>query len=278
MEWDYTDLIDPKRLESEWNKKRYAVCTVAHRESEYIGACINNWKDVVDKHLVLVSTKAWNGGSNRDDGTVRIAIDMGAEVVLGEWKSEGEQRSWGLARLYDYDYVLIVDADEFYTKEDQRKIIDALDHPIHTEFTPDPDEYRHVPAFKCAYMATYWKNSDYRYEPADTHQPIIAVDPKQLYGYEHRQFKYPYSETAFLDYAPKIDVTCHHFSFAKTDEKIKEKIQSFSHADSIKDNWYNNVWLKWEPGSDMLVRPYGMEPSMAVYNPAPEEIKALIDK
>lgn len=272
------DLNDNRKLENPLNSKRYAVCTVAHREAEYIGACIKNWEGVVDKHLVLVSAKAWNGGSDRDDGTLRIANATKAEVILGEWKTEAEQRDWGLARLYDYDYVLIVDADELYTKEDQAKILWELDHPIRTEYTPRADEYRNAPAFKVANMVTYWKTHEYIYDPPDKHKPVIAVDPKQIHCHEHRQFKYPYSEHALLDYAPKIDVTCHHFSMAKSDEKIKEKLQSFSHADSIKPNWYDDVWMHWTPGTGQQIRPYGIEPSIAIYKPAPDEIVALIDK
>lgn len=258
---------------------KFAVCTIAYREADYIGACVLNWSGVADKHLVLVSTKPWNGVTLHDDGTTRMAQNAGAEVVLGEWKTEAEQRSWGLARLYDYDYVLIVDADELYTKEDQEKIIHALKNPIHTEYTPDPDEFRNVPAFRCDRIITYWKTPEYVYDPEDKHKPIIAVDPKQLYCYEHRQFKYPYSEYALLDYMPKIPgVTCHHFSFAKTDEKVKEKIVSFSHHDSVATDWYEEKWLKWQPNSDMQIRPYGQEPSIAKYQPAPQELIKLIEK
>lgn len=275
--WNQTFRTQDIKLPSSENKSKYAVCIIAHRESEFIEACLKNWEGVVDKRLVLVSSRAWNGDSNQDDGTIKIANQFADEVVVGEWKSEAEQRSWGLARLYDYDYVLIVDADEFYTKEDQKKIIAALDRPIHLEYTPDINNTRKVPAFKCAHITTYWKNSEYVYEPEDKHKPIIAVDPKQLYCYEHRQFKYPYSQFAACDYAPQIDVTCHHFSFAKSDEKVKEKIQSFSHASDIHQKWYENVWLKWEPGFEGNIKPYGGEFAQAIYGPAPEEIVKLIN-
>lgn len=258
---------------------KFAVATIAYQEEEYIGACILNWENVADKHLVLISTAPWNGSTCHPDRTTSIANKLGVEVVLGEWKTEEEQRDWGLARLYDYDYVLIVDTDELYTKEDQDKIKDALNNPIHEEYTPNPEEYRHVPAFRCSNIVTYWKTHEYIYSPPDGHKPIIAVDPKQIHCFEHRQFKYPHSEHAFLDYAPKIPgVTCHHFSMAKSDEKVREKIRSFSHADSVHRDWYDNVWSKWEHGSDMKIRSHGKEPSMAIHKPAPAELVDLIEK
>jgi hypothetical protein len=133
-----------------------------------------------------------------------------------------------------------------------------------------------LPAFRCKRMKTYWKTHEYTFEPEDNHKPIIAVDPKQTYCFEHRNFKFMNNIRDYINYSPEIPVTCYHFSWAKTDEKVREKIQSFSHADDIRPNWYENVWEKWVPDSKMLVRAYGMEQSIAIYEPAPEEIVALI--
>jgi glycosyltransferase involved in cell wall biosynthesis len=244
--------------------RKYAVATVAYNESEYIGACIRNWQGLVDKHLVLVSEKPWNGQSVKDDGTADIARSLGAEVIVNHWDTEAHQRNEGLAILYDYDYVLIVDADELYTKDVQKTLIKMMDHPIDKNWRTD----RQVEAFRIESMTTYWKNSDYVLEPQDGHKPIIAVDPKQLFCHEHRQFG--------TSYAPLVPGTCHHFSWAKSDNKIKEKIQSFSHADIMVPNWYENVWKPWAPGSDMQVRPYGNEESFTRYKPAPQEILDLL--
>lgn len=251
---------------------KIAVATICYNEAEYIGACIDNWKGLVDKHLVLVTNKPWNGSPVGDDGCDGIARKRGAEVIIGEWKTEAEQRNFGLARLYDYDYVLIIDADEFYTKEDQQKILSALNNPIDKSYS----ETKRIPAFTCTKMVTYWKNSDYIFDPPDKHKPYIAVDPKQVRCYEHRQFKYLNGVGLYLDYVKPIDVSCHHMSWAKSDDKVKEKLESFSHADIIKPGWYYEVWLKWKPNDTESIRPYGSEESKAIYKPAPEEIKMLI--
>ena len=250
---------------------KIAVLTICFNEEEVIGACIRNWKDVADKHLVLISSETWNGLRWDIDKTEEIARGLGAEVVKGEWKSEAEQRTWGLARLYDWDYVLIVDPDEFYTKEDQNKILVQLSNPIDPSYRPDVQ----LPAFRAQNVMTYWKTPEFAFDPPDRHKPVIAVDPKQLYSHEHRSFKFMGDSRKYLDYMPFIDVTMHHFSYVKSDAKIKEKITSFSHSESVRPDWYVNVWQKWTEGSDMMVRSYGQEQSVAIHKPAPLEIVEL---
>lgn len=247
---------------------KFAVATIAYNESEYIQAVVRNWTDIpgVDKHLVLVSTKPWNGEAVEDDGTADLAREAGADVEVDFWESEADQRNHAIARLWDYDYIIIVDADELYTREAQDKLLELMNNPIDRSYRTD----KYVPAFRIRRMITYWKNSDYVLDPPDRHKPVIAIDPKQLYCHEHRMFG--------VDYAPLIDDACHHMSWAKSDAKIKEKIQSFSHADSIREGWYENVWGKWEPGDSTQVRAYGQEPSIATYRPAPQEIMDLIEK
>lgn len=243
---------------------KHAVCTIAYNESEYIGACIRNWRGLVDKHLVLVSSKPWNGEPVPDDGTADIARKMGAEVVVSNWETEAQQRNFGLAHLYDYDYVFIVDADELYTKDVQAGWLKILETPVDPSWRTD----KQIPALRIERMITYWKNSDYVFKPEDGHKPIIAVDPKQLFCHEHRQFG--------TDYAPLVPGACHHFSWAKSDEKVAEKMRSFSHAADIRQNWYEDVWMKWRPGCGLQVRPYGAEESTAEYQPAPQEILDLL--
>lgn len=244
---------------------KIAIATITYNESEYIGACIRNWKGLVDKHLVLVSSKPWNGVPFPDDGTADIAKKLGAEVIIGDWDTEAQQRNEGIAILYDYDYVLIVDPDELYTKETQKNLFDMLSHPIDRSWRSD----KKVQAFCIRDITTYWKTPEYILYPKDKHKPTIAVDPKQLYCHEHRQFG--------GDYIPVVPGECHHFSWVKSDEKIKEKIQSYSHSGAIRPDWYEEVWKKWVPGCEMNVRPYG-KPSIAIYKECPEEVLNVLEK
>ena len=104
--------------------KTIAVLTIAYNEEQYIGACIKQFKGLINKHLVLLSTKPWNGQAYNKDRTEQIARSLSAEVIMQFWQTEHEQRNWGLAYLYNYDYVFIVDADEMYSKLDIEKILE----------------------------------------------------------------------------------------------------------------------------------------------------------
>lgn len=241
------------------SSKKIAILIIAYNEEEYIKQCIEQWEGL--DILVLLSTKPWNGTPVESDRSFQLVKQTRAKLVCQEWKTEAEQRNYGLAMLYDYDYVIVCDADEFYTKEDRRKIIDILRNSEEK-------------CFRANEMITYWKNSDYILEPKDKHRPIIAVSPKRIKFYEHRQPQ-PVEEIRLEQQQPIIPVSIHHFSWAKSDLKIKEKIQSFSHADQIKPNWYEDIWINWNENMDDI-RPYGIEKSRAILKQAPEEIKKLV--
>jgi hypothetical protein len=239
---------------------KVAVLITAYNEGEYIAQCIKQWEGYVDKVTVLLSVYPWNGQPVEDDGTLFKARKAGAEVIAHHWNTEHEQRSWGCARLYDYDWVIICDADEFYTKEDKDKLFKTLEN---TEEA----------CFRANKVITYWKHK-YVLEPPDTHKPIVAVDPKRIKFWEYRMPSIV-SEPRFTDWQPVVDISMHHFSWSKPNHKIKAKIDNYSHNNLIRPDWYMETWLKWTP--DMKnVRPYGIEDSEAVPQEPPQEIKDLI--
>lgn len=242
---------------------KIAVQIIAYNEEQYIGACIKQWKDLVDKIVVLVSAKPWYGSPSEADRTLFIARDLGAEVVVRHWDTEAEQRNWGVARLYDYDYVIICDPDEFYTLEDRKKIIETLKKGKEN-------------CYRAKEIITYWKTPEYIFNPPDKHKPLIALNPKEIGFYEHRQ-PMPKDRKVYEDWQPVIPVKIHHFSWVRSDKKVKAKIENFSHYDQISLDWFENVWLKWDNDKTMEdIRPYGVEKSGAIKKSAPPEILNLI--
>jgi glycosyltransferase involved in cell wall biosynthesis len=233
---------------------KISVCTVAYNEAEWIETCVLQFQPFIDRHLVLVSSKPWFGSAGPDDGTADIARDAGAEVHVQHWNTESEQRNWGLARLFDDNYVLIVDADELYARSGISHMLNWL-------------ERAREPAFRAAEMLTYWKTIDYVCDPSQGWDaPVIAVDPKRAKFRMQRQLQ-PLTEKRPLPPAV-LPVTLHHMSWVKSDAKVREKIQSFSHAEHIRDGWYENVWLKWTPEMEDIA-PYSFDAMRAVYRPCP---------
>lgn len=246
---------------------KVAVLTIAYNDEKNLAACVRNWAGVVDKHLVLVSAVPWHGTVYPRDKSFEIAKELGADAILGGWKSEAEQRNYGLDILMDYDYVLIVDSDEFFTKEDQQKILQHL---------------REKPMVIVGYpkaTVVYWKTPEYVLDPTDECIMPLVIDPKAVKFLKARGLIYREGDGNPNDYMAQIDATWHHFSYVRTDEQIQQKLTSYEHADEVKglEDWYENVWKKWEPGSDIFVRPRGREKSIAVYRPAPQEIIDLFD-
>lgn len=242
---------------------KIGVCTVAYNEKRNIKACIRQFKPFGFKHAVLVSSVPWFGSPAEYDGTAEIAQDAGAETVIGYWESEAAQRNYGLAMLRDCDMVLIVDADEFYTPEDIQKIIDGTQH----------DWGEPIIGLRPSSVATYWKTNDYILDPPDKNMPIVAVDPRTVQFKEYRMIRKFKEDVWESTGQPKVGVVMHHLSWARSDSEVKAKIDGYSHQNLIPPFWMENVWGKWIPGCDMIVRPYGIEKSVAVHAPLPESIR-----
>ena len=246
-----------------------ATLIIAYNEEEYIRQSIQQWSGIVDHILVLVSTEPWNG-TIVENNTAELARNTGAMVVEGYWKTEEEQRNYGLAMLYDYDYVIINDPDEFYTLEDRKKIIAFCKEPLN-----DVDNKRFCGAI-CKEMVTYWKTPEYVFDPPDKHKPFIAVDPKLVLFNLHRVPREIKKNFGYLTQRGIIDVVCHHMSWVHSDEKILEKISSYSHSKEISKYWYDDVWKDWKEGDSTMIRPYGIEKSIASKRTMPNEIFSLI--
>lgn len=235
---------------------RIAVLIIAYREEEFIQQCIKQWEGLDVK--VLNPVKPWFVDSCGLDKTQEMCYNV--ETIRQHWNTEADQRNYGLARLYDYDWVIICDADEFYTKKDRDKIINTL------------KENKEI-CYRANKVISYWKY-DYILDPPDGHKPLIAVNPKRVKIIHNRNAQLV-EENKPLDYQPVIDVTIHHMSWSRPDHKIKAKIDNFSHIEKVKPNWYNDIWLKWTPDMEDI-RPYGIEKSRAIKYEMPQEIKNII--
>lgn len=238
-----------------------AVLTITYREGDLLESVILNWQGLVDKHLILEAKEPWQGPSLPWDNTVDICkkYEHVEYNTFHRFRDEAEQRNWGLGRLYDYDYVLIVDADELFTEADQRKILNSLGK--------DSRFFDNMNAYRAESVKTYFKTPDYILSPPDTHEPIIAVNPKKMLFDENR--------SGNQGYAIPLSVTMHHASYLRSDERIITKLKQFMHYDQVKESWYEDVWSKWNPEMED-VRAYGKEKSGTVEDRMPIELTSLL--
>ncbi len=240
---------------------KIGVVTVAYNEERFIKACVGQFAPYDIAHLVLISKRPWHGDSYPQDKTGEYAAEAGASVVEKVWKSEAEQRNYGqqFFEKMGYDWVLVVDADEFYTPQTIANLIEFLRISNNTAIT----------ALTALNMIVYWKNENYRISPLQQDNPIIAVRPKLRFS-KARQ------TGGHRDVVPAI---LHHMSYVRTDDEMQKKISSFEHAvDFNTKYWYDNVWLQWTPDKRDLhpVNPPQFE--QAILNPIPIEIQEYFNE
>lgn len=127
----------------------FATCTVAYNDETMIGGMLEGIKDLYN--LVIIS-KPWRGEHIKFDSTQQIAERMGAEVILRDFKSQKDERNFGLEYLQNknFKYVLMLDTDEYFSKEDIYKLIKYVSET-------NADEY----VVKNAKV--YWKSWKYHF-------------------------------------------------------------------------------------------------------------------
>lgn len=231
---------------------RLAALAVAYKEERFIPKYIQSLQDRVDEILVLNSVKPWHGERAKDDKTAKIAESLGVTVIQYSWDSEEEQRNWGLDFLQDYDWVLVLDPDEYLTEDQWLTLYDWL------EKGGGPAD-----AYVCSQQNTYWKNG-FIIDPPEDYKQIIAVKP-------HVRFVDKRVVNCGWAHAP---VVLEHFSWARTDEEVWDKITHYGHANEFDtEKWFNEVWKSDRTEDLHPLTPPALKKAIRVQ--LPEELEKL---
>ena len=234
---------------------KMSAAYVVYDDIEYLKISVESIYEQVSKIFFLLNTKPWNGKERPDDrAKAKFYLESlvkqypKCEIVEGTWDREFEQRNYGieLSKKNDCDFCLIVDTDEVYHPLE-------FDNFVHNIVAKNPT----VPAFHVSWN-TYWKQSPmYQIEPRESFTPLICVNVKQYLFFDKRQgitcdeHGVPTARYACA-YVPPHVLLLHHFSYARTDEYIKNKMQNFEHSHEIISTWYDDVWLKFKPENKYL--------------------------
>lgn len=199
---------------------RFGSVAIAYKEERFIGKHLDHLPDWIEEKLVLNSTKPWQG-EDVDDYTGDVARAHGATVVQHDWASEHDQRNAGQDWFHDFDWIIILDPDEFLPEGAWLTLHEFL-------------QQASGQAYVCREQFTYWKKG-MRVQPQEDYKQIIAVRPSV-------RFIDKRVVDSHWGYAP---VSLHHFSWARTDEEVWNKISHYGHAHEFDTkDWYENVWLK----------------------------------
>jgi len=154
------------------------------------------------------------------------------ELIEGTWNLDEEQRNACLdaAKRDDMDYMLIIDADEFYFLNDIANIVNDIKN------NPDYDVYN-------SKFTYYWKDFNHILTPRNA-SPIqdgvsVAINVKT----NCRFIRCRGTNGSRLKQLPYV---CWHGSYVLTDEECWSKINIWGHAHQFDVlGWFNNKWKNW---------------------------------
>ena len=202
------------------------IMTVAYKEERFLPKFIEYYNDKASEILVLNSTEPWFGEQTGVDNSAEIARKLGASVVEYNWPTEQDQRNAGLEYFGD-GWVIVLDPDEFIDNKNWEKLVETLNN--------SPTE---INAYVVKRQFTYWKNGWVAHPPRDYKMLVAVRSPAKFID------KRVINEG--FGVAP-IDL--HHFSWARTDDEILNKITHYAHAHDFNvKEWYEDVWKRWQLG------------------------------
>lgn len=200
---------------------RVGLIANAYNEARFLEPFLNHVPEWVEEKLVLITAKPWYGDDLEDDGSERLAKDLGATVIVYPWKDEVEQRNAAQQYFDDFDWVLTIEPDEFLDNKGWERLHEFL-------LTADKTKSYVVK------QRVFW-GKGFESDPPEEFMPVIVTPPSARF-WEKRNI-----DTVW---EPIPDLTLLHFAWARTDDEIWKKISHYSHAvDFDIDDWYKNVWL-----------------------------------
>lgn len=217
-----------------------AAVYVVYEDSGYLSESVRRVYYAVDKILFLLNFNPWNGSAN-DSGlleTYKTVLNIydplkKIEVVSKSWKTEEEQRNFGLSHLKKngVDWCFIIDDDEMYNFLDLKTQINRVKNDTHSVYL-SPHQ-------------VYWKTRNWAIGNLVEALPSFTKTDGSA-RFDKARAMIVESGRTWHTFTPD-ELICHHLSYVRSDEKMLRKIRTFSHADDIKDVWYDKVWLHWFP-------------------------------
>lgn len=218
-----------------------AVHVLAYDVNRYINAMLRNVAPHVDKIYIAYPKRPFNyipsSRETRSNPTKLEDINLGGfkhkvEIIQGDWAREEDTRNecFSRAKAEGFDWLIIQDADEFYTEESWAQIRKQLEVQSGCEL------------FKTTWF-NFWKTSefaivDHRGSIKETNAGF-AIRCKQNLMFTH-------SRTTNFQKVRILDCPCYHYGYVKTDQEMMEKVTQWSHADQFNGpRWYEIKWKNW---------------------------------
>lgn len=142
-------------------------------------------------------------------------------------ESDRRNKALLLAKEKGYEWSWIVDSDEFYTEEECRQMWEWF-------FDKDIKVAR-------AHNVTYWRSLHFRIDPPEGFRPEVIVNNDCRFDCSR------YVESDLIVDIPPDVCRLRHYSWVRTPREAYRKIKSWGHAHQVVDNWYEDVFMNWNP-------------------------------
>lgn len=217
----------------------------------FIDHVLENAAPHVDKIFITYSVKPWgyvpSSRATKTNPTTLARVHQAiarmraltglntqVEVIEGEWATEEETRNACLdaATLQGFDWLIIQDADEFYTGHAWRT---AKDHLFADQISQSVTSTWYL----------FWKSSHYVVEFRDSgiksDNPGFALRCNS--GARFVSGRRPDARTT-----SGIDAVCYHYGYVMSDDQMAEKVSTWGHAHQFDARkWLTYKWYNWTP-------------------------------
>ena len=242
---------------------RVGAVYCVYNEDEYLAYSIRSILGFADRIFVLLGTapySAYNAGARRqfaaaDHSEEQVAAlartDSRITLVKGVWDSELQHRNAGvpLCVRAGCTHYFLIDGDEVYRRDHLAR--------LRAELAARPDVGQFI--IKCD---IFWRSFRYRIlaeELAWMPRRVFALTRWSALG--KTRIPVPV-RTRFtgnnktnswggVHHLDPAEVKFYHFSYARSPEKMREKLLTYSHAHEIRPGWFEDVWLRWPGRRDM---------------------------
>jgi hypothetical protein len=233
---------------------KVAVQILYFNAHHFIGQTIKNCAPHVDKIYVLHSQLPWSQYNTRARekfvNQSSLALVEASphrdkiEVITGVWDTEEQQREHCRLRAVaeGFDFLIVQDADEFYTTDDYQKNLAIM------KANPGYEVYQ-TP------WVNFWKSVEYvlvhrhHLGVANTIYgtcPLFAINLKLPVQFESRRV--PRAATSVF----RLPGVCLHLSYVFSDMDLFTKIGTWGHSHQVNKNWFKWKWLAWHLGKRNL--------------------------
>ncbi|OGI08684.1 MAG: hypothetical protein A2Y40_05255 [Candidatus Margulisbacteria bacterium GWF2_35_9] len=225
--------------------KRFAAHILAYNCEKLLHLAINNCAPFVEKIYIAYSSAPWTYNANaRQMSRNTVTKDFintskhihKIEIIEGLWDTEEDQRNACLAQAKTdgMDYLIIQDADEFYSEEDYKQNLSDIEKNPYYDLYTTP-------------WYSFWKTLDY---------VIIGKNNEMIIGYPqfaincHKNVKFNRCRFIETKSIYQLAGLCFHLSYVLSDEEVLEKISIWGHSQQFDfKKWYKRKWEYWDESS-----------------------------